>query len=96
MKITHVNIYPFNTGKIGGRVRAIAEVIIEDSILIKDIKIIENKHGGLFLSFPKKRVSGKYIDIVEIISKDLAENIRRSIVDKYKEMMNINLEVLSD
>lgn len=96
MKITHVNIYPFNTGRIGGRVRAIAEVIVEDVIVIRDIKVIENKHGGLFLSFPKKRVSGKYIDIVEIISKEFAENIRRTVVDKYKEMININVEVPSD
>ncbi len=96
MKITYVNIYPFNTGRIGGRVRAIAEVIVEDVIVIRDIKVIENKHGGLFLSFPKKRVSGKYVDIVDIISKEFAENIRRAVVDKYKEMININLEVPSD
>lgn len=30
MKITDVRIYPFDTGRIGGRVRAVAEIVIDD------------------------------------------------------------------
>ncbi|MEJ5173115.1 MAG: SpoVG family protein [Hydrogenothermaceae bacterium] len=90
MKITEVKVYPFDTGKIGGRVRAVAEVIIDDILLIKDIKIVQSKTGGLFLSFPKKRSSsGKFVDIVQPLDKDFSESIRRAVVDKYKEMMQI-------
>ncbi|MCX7761134.1 MAG: SpoVG family protein [Hydrogenothermaceae bacterium] len=90
MKITEVRVYPFDTGKIGGRVRAVAEVIIDDILLIKDIKIVQSKTGGLFLSFPKKRSSsGKFVDIVQPLDKDFSESIRRAVVDKYKEMMQI-------
>ncbi|MEZ0324215.1 MAG: SpoVG family protein [Hydrogenothermaceae bacterium] len=90
MKITEVKVYPFDTGKIGGRVRAVAEVVIDDILLIKDIKIVQSKTGGLFLSFPKKRSSsGKFIDIIQPLDKDFSEMIRRAVVDKYKEMMQI-------
>lgn len=90
MKITEVRVYPFDTSKIGGRVRAVAEVIIDDILLIKDIKIVQSKTGGLFLSFPKKRSSsGKFVDIVQPLDKDFSESIRRAVVDKYKEMMQI-------
>lgn len=57
MKITDVRIYPFDTGRIGGRVRAVAEIVIDDILLIRDIKVIESKHGGLFINFPKKKVA---------------------------------------
>lgn len=90
MKVTQVNIYPFDTAKIGGRVRAVADIVIDDVLLIKDIKIVQSKTGGLFLSFPKKRSqSGKFVDIVQPVDKDLLESIRRAIIDKYKETMQI-------
>lgn len=90
MEITEVKIYPFDTRGIGGRVRAIAHIILDNQLIIKDIKLIQNKHGGYFISFPKKRTtSGKFVDIVEPLSKELEENIRRVIVDKYKEIMGI-------
>ena len=92
MKVTQVNLFPFNTGRIGGRVRAIAEVVLDDVILIKDIKLVESKHGGLFLSFPKKRSGNKFVDIIQILKNEQLEQIRRVVVDKYKEMMDIKPE----
>ncbi|ACD66039.1 MAG TPA: stage V sporulation protein G [Sulfurihydrogenibium sp.] len=92
MKITQVNLFPFNTGRIGGRVRAVAEIVLDDLILIRDIKLIESKHGGLFLSFPKKRSGNKFVDIVEILESQQLEQIRRAVVDKYKEMMDVKPE----
>jgi len=63
MEITDVKIYPFDTSRIGGRVRAVAEIVIDDQLMIKGIKLVESKHGGLFISFPKKQSSkGKFVD----------------------------------
>lgn len=90
MEITDITIYPFDTGKLGGRVRAVAEIVIDGKILIKDIKIVQSKTGGLFLSFPKKRSSsGNFVDIVQIMDKDFSEKIRRKIIDEYKKVFNI-------
>ncbi len=90
MEITDVKIYPFDTSRIGGRVRAVAEIVIDDQLMIKGIKLVESKHGGLFISFPKKQSSkGKFVDIIQPISPEFQEQVRRVIVDKYKEMMNI-------
>ncbi len=93
MEITQVTIYPFDTGNIGGRVRAVADIVINDEILIKGIKVVESKHGGLFISFPKKRSSkGNFINIIEPLSNQSYEKIRRAVIDKYKEVMNIKVE----
>ncbi len=90
MEITDVKIYPFDTSRVGGRVRAVADITIEDALVIKGIKLVESKHGGLFITFPKKATAkGNFIDIVQPISPEFHENIRRLIVDKYKEIMGI-------
>ncbi len=90
MEITDVKVYPFDTSRIGGRVRAVADITIEDQLIIKGIKLVESKHGGLFISFPKKQSSkGKFIDIIQPISPEFQEKVRRAVVDKYKEAMNI-------
>ncbi|NPA13433.1 MAG: stage V sporulation protein G [Aquificae bacterium] len=90
MKITDVKIYPFDTSRIGGRVRAVADIVIEDTLVIKGIKLIETKHGGLFISFPKKVSSkGVYVDIIQSLDNQFTEQVRRAIVDKYKEVMGI-------
>ncbi|RUM57446.1 MAG: stage V sporulation protein G [Persephonella sp.] len=82
VKITDVKIYPFDTSSIGGRIRAIADITIEDTFVIKG--------SGYFIDFPKKSTSqGKLVDIIEPLDKRFTEAVRRVIVDKYKEMMNI-------
>ena len=93
MEITEVKIYPFDTSGIGGRVRAVADIVINDELIIKGIKVVESKHGGLFISLPKKRSSkGTFIDIVQPLSNQSYEKIRRAVIDKYKEVMNIQTE----
>ncbi len=90
MEITDVKIYPFDTSRIGGRVRAVADITIDDILVIKGIKVIESKHGGLFISFPKKVSSkGTYVDIVQSLDNEFTEKVRRAIIDRYKELMNI-------
>ncbi|MBK3332326.1 stage V sporulation protein G [Persephonella atlantica] len=90
MEITEVKIYPFDTSSIGGRVRAVADITINNTLVIKGIKVIESKHGGLFISFPKKVSSkGTYVDIVQSLDSEFTEKVRRAVVDKYKEIMGI-------
>ncbi|WP_457639823.1 SpoVG family protein [Persephonella sp.] len=90
MEITDVKIYPFDTSRIGGRVRAVADITIDNVLVIKGIKVVESKHGGLFISFPKKASSkGTYVDIVQSLDSQFTEKVRRAVVDKYKEMMGL-------
>ncbi len=90
MQVTEVKLYPFDTSSIGGRVRAVADVTIDNMFIIKGIKLVESKHGGLFISFPKKSTSkGEFVDIIQPLDNTFTELVRRAVVDKYKEMMGI-------
>jgi len=93
MNITDVKIYPFDTSGIGGRVRAVADIVIDDELIIKGIKVIESKHGGLFISLPKKRSSrGAFVDIIQPVSNQTYEKLRKAVIEKYKEIMNTQVE----
>ncbi len=90
MEITDVKIYPFDTSRVGGRVRAVADVTIDDMFIIKGIQLVESKHGGLFISFPKKATpKGQMVEIIQPLDSKFTEKVRRAVVDKYKEMMGL-------
>lgn len=87
MDVTAVKIYPFDTTEAGGRVRAYAEVTLDDLLLIKGLKIIEGKGGGLFLSYPsQKSRDSQFHDLVVPLCDDLKKQIRRAVVDAFKEL----------
>ena len=63
MKITAIKIYPFDFGSSQSPLRAYADVVLDDLILIKGFRIMVSKSGGLFVGIPsKKGKDGKYYD----------------------------------
>ena len=85
MVVTFVKIYPFDTTDIGGMVRGYAEVILDDVLLIKGVRIIEGRGGGLFVSYPsQKGKDDNFHDLVVPLSDDLKKQIRRAVMDAFK------------
>lgn len=82
LNVTDVKIYPFEAGNI----RAYAEITLNDVLVIRGIKILETPQGGLYLGYPAQKArEGKYRDLVEPATNALREQIRRAVIDKYKE-----------
>ncbi len=85
LDVTAVKIYPFDTSEIGGMIRAFAEVTLDDVLLIKGVKVIEGKGGGLFVSYPsQKGKDDKFHDLVLPLCDNLKKQIRRAVVDAFK------------
>jgi len=85
MKITNIKILPFDTGSSGGKIRAIAEVEINSSLIIKGIRILESNSGGLFLGMPSTRTrSGEYRDMIVLTDKEFAGKFRHEVIAAYK------------
>ncbi|MBN1296570.1 SpoVG family protein [bacterium] len=85
MEITRIRIYPFDTGTRGGRIRAVADVELDGVLLIKGIRILEGRSGGLFLGMPAIRIrSGEFRDTIVITDKELAAHLRHRIVEAYQ------------
>ena len=87
LEVTDVKIYPFDTSGIGGNVKAVATVRINDVLEIKDIKVIYS-NKGYFIQMPSKRSrTGEFVPIVNPLSKELYLHIRRKVLDEYKRIM---------
>ena len=85
MIITAVKIYPFDSGEVDSSMRAYADVIFNDVILIKGFRVLISKTGGLFVGFPsQKGKDGQFRDTIEFKSEELKSEVRSSILEAYK------------
>ena len=83
MKITEVKVYP---AKDGGRLKAYATIVFDDSFIIRDLKIIEG-NKGLFVSMPsRRRKDGSFRDIVHPLNSEMRQEIEDSIISAYNDM----------
>ncbi|MEO2082394.1 MAG: SpoVG family protein [Desulfurobacteriaceae bacterium] len=96
LEVTEVKIYPFDTTGIGGNVKAVATVKINDILEIRDIKIIYSNEG-YFIQMPSKRTrSGEFVPIVNPLHRDLLRHIRRKVLDEYNRIVEKYNEKLKE
>ncbi len=85
MKITDVRIRIVS--KEDAKLKAVASLTIEDSIVVHDIKIIEGK-DGLFISMPSRKTpDGEYKDIVHPIKTEVRDELKKIILSAYEEAL---------
>ena len=90
MNITSIKIYPFDNAIHQGSIRAYADVVFDDLLVIKGFKILVAKSGGLFVGMPsKKGKDGNYYDQIEFKANDFLSELRTRILDKYKVFTEI-------
>ena len=83
MQITEVKVYP---AKDGGRLRAYATIVFDNSFIIRDLKVIEG-NKGLFVSMPsRRRKDGSFRDIVHPLNSDMRKNIEEEVVVEYNKI----------
>lgn len=74
-----------------GSLKAWATITINDSIVMRDIRIL-NGQKGLFIGMPgKKRSDGKYSDTVYIKNTKIKEDINKAILLEYDQIKDSNL-----
>lgn len=82
MKITSVNVRKIE--KEGSRMKGIASVLIDDSFVVHDIRIIEGDNG-LFIAMPSKKTAvGGYRDIAHPINPEVRAMFEDAIFEEYK------------
>ena len=81
MKITEVKVFP--AGEEGGRLKAYATIVFDDSFIVRDLKIIEG-NKGLFVSMPsRKRKDGTFRDVVHPLNSDMRREIEDCVVAEF-------------
>jgi len=91
VKITNVNITVRpKSDKRNEKVLGFAEVVVEDSIVIKNIKIIKAKDNNRrLLSFPAQvtKDSKKWYDVCYPINRETREHFEKVIFNAYDKLM---------
>lgn len=84
MQITDIRIRKIN--KIG-KMKAVVSVTFDSAIVIHDIKIIEGEKG-MFVAMPSRKFeNGDFKDIAHPINSYMREELQRSIISKYKSVI---------
>jgi len=85
MNITFIKIYPFDSCIHQSSLRAYADVILDDLLVIKEFKILLGKSGGLFIGMPSKKVKdGKCYAQIKFKVNAFQTELRTCILEDYK------------
>lgn len=86
IEVTKVDVYPFNEGAYIGRVKAIANIVLNDQIQVRGLRVMDSENG-LFVGYPVDPFyKGEgFRNIVFPITAELRHHIEKSVLEKYDE-----------
>jgi stage V sporulation protein G len=86
LAVTEVQVFPFNEGPSLGRIKAIAQVVLNDQLVIRGLRVIDGENG-LFVGYPTdpffKGEEFRYI--ANPTTSQLKEHIEACILEKYQQ-----------
>lgn len=80
MQVTEVRMIKFNDEN--NTLKAVCSIIINNSFLIRNIKLIRIKEKYI-VAMPSEKKNGSYIDICNPINCETREVINNAIIDEY-------------
>lgn len=84
MKITDIRVNKIN--KENSKVKAIVSITLDESVVVRDIFIVEGKER-LFVSFPSRKGSdGQFHNVLYPIKQEVREFFENEILKKYREL----------
>jgi stage V sporulation protein G len=80
MKVTEVRISPAK----GGKVRAFASVVFDDSFIVNDLRVIEGREGQVFVTMPARKTrNGQMRDIAHPLNSETREQIEQRVLEEF-------------
>ena len=84
MKISEVKVQLIREDKL----KAFVSLVIDDSFVVKDIKVISGTNG-LFIAMPsKKRKDGQFQDIFHPVNQESRQKLEEVIFEAYKAQVS--------
>ena len=81
VEITDIRVFPVDIN--GSMIQAYAAVTFDDSLVVRDMRIIEGKNG-IFLSMPARRKrNGDYQDVCFPISAELRDTLESRVLERF-------------
>lgn len=85
LAVTSVQVYPFKEGPSMGHLKALAQVVLNDQLIIRGIRVMEGEYG-LYVGYPiDPFFKGEDIrHITQPITRQLREHIENCVLEKYQ------------
>lgn len=85
MEITEVRI---NLNK-GGKVKAFAQIVIDNAFLVGDIRVLEGKEGLVYVTMPSRRLrNGSFRDIAHPLNTEIRRLLDDVILKEYERVVS--------
>lgn len=86
MQISEVRIWPSRNTE--SKIKANASIIIDDAIMIHELRIVEGANG-LFVAMPSRKTSdGNFRDTVHPITPEAREYIQNRVLAEYEKRLS--------
>jgi len=83
MNISEVRI---NVSK-GGKVKAFAQVVIDGSFLVGDIRVLEGKEGTVYVAMPSRRLrNGSFREVAHALNTETRRQLDEAILAEYRRV----------
>lgn len=85
LAVTQVQVFPFKETATMGHVKALAQVVLNDQLVIRGLRVVEGDNG-LFVGFPVDPFfKGEELrSLVFPITRTLREHIENCVLEKYQ------------
>ena len=86
IEVTKVGVSPFKEGANIGHVKAIANIVLNDQVQVRGLRVMDGKNG-LFVGYPVDPFyNGEgFRNIVFPLTAELRHHIEKRVLEKYEE-----------
>lgn len=84
LAVTQVQVFPFKEGPSLGHVKALAQIVLNDQLIIRGLRVMDGLNG-LYVSYPLDPFfkGDDFRSICNPITRQLREHIENCILEKY-------------
>ena len=87
LQVTEVKVYPVDGND---QLKAFVRITICDCFVVRDLKVIENTDGHLFVAMPTRRDrQGVFHDVAHPIDRGTREALEDLVLAAYRQEMNV-------
>jgi stage V sporulation protein G len=85
LAVTQVRVFPFKDSVNLGHVKALAEIVLNDQLVVRGLRVMEGLNG-LFVSYPLDPFfkGEEFRTICNPISRHLREHIENCVLERYQ------------
>lgn len=81
MNITDVKVYKLSDQS--GKCKAMAQVCIENAIVLTGLRVMEGKYG-MFVTMAQRKQGEEYKDVYYPLNKDIREQLKEAVLAEYE------------